>query len=166
MIDLRQLTSLCTYPWCCLSILVRLQKVTHFQPHWHSCVQRSGSSQVHRSGQLARPSSQAAHTHSHTPFTWALADKLRICVIFYLAQLLFFLYFLTLSRRIYRGAVNLFLFRHYPSKIYWKWSIWNINIQYENVWYTLKKLTKPVFALRQWENLVSSSIYPSWTLSI
>ena len=35
------------------------------------------------------------------------------------------------------------------------------NVQYENDWYTLQKLTKPVFAFRQWENLVSSSIYPS-----
>ena len=65
------------------------------------------------------------------------------------------------SRRIYRGAVNLFLFRHCPSKIFWKCTIWNINIQYKNDWYTLQKLTKPVFAFRHWENLVSSSIYPS-----
>ena len=64
------------------------------------------------------------------------------------------------SRRIYRGAVNQFLFRHSPSKIFWKCTIWNINIQYENGWYTLQKLTKPVFAFRQWENLVSSSINP------
>ena len=32
-------------------------------------------------------------------------------------------------RRMYRGAVNLFLFRHCPSKIFWKCTIWNINIQ-------------------------------------
>ena len=65
------------------------------------------------------------------------------------------------SRRIYRGAVNLFLFRHCPSKIFWKCTIWNINIQYKNDWYTLQKWTKPVFAFRHWDNLVSSSIYPS-----
>ena len=65
-------------------------------------------------------------------------------------------------RRIYRGAVNLFLFRHCPSKIFWKCIIWNINIQYKNGWYTLQKWTKPVFAFRHWENIVSSSIYPSW----
>ena len=53
-------------------------------------------------------------------------------------------------RRIYRGAVNLILFRHCPSKIFWKCTIWNINIQYKNGWYTLQKLTKPVFAL--WKN--------------
>ena len=66
------------------------------------------------------------------------------------------------SRRIYRGAVNLILFRHCPSKSFWKCTIWNINIQYKNDWYTLQNLTKPVFAFRHWENLVSSSIYPSW----
>ena len=71
-----------------------------------------------------------------------------------------------ISRRIYSGAVNLFLFRHCPSKIYWECTIWNINIQYENDWYTLQKLTKPVFAFRQWENLVSSSINPSWSSHI
>ena len=54
------------------------------------------------------------------------------------------------TRRIYRGAVNLILFRHCPSKIFWKCIIWNINIQYKNGWYTLQKLTKPVFAL--WKN--------------
>ena len=64
-------------------------------------------------------------------------------------------------RRIYRGAVNLILFRHCPSKIFCKCSIWNVNIQYKNDWYTLQKLTKPVFAFRHCENLVSSSIYPS-----
>ena len=36
-----------------------------------------------------------------------------------------------------------------------KYSIWND-------WYTLQKLTKPVFAFRHCENLDSSSIYPSW----
>ena len=61
------------------------------------------------------------------------------------------------SRRIYRGAVNLILFRHCPSKIFW-----NVNIKYKNDWYTLPKLTKPVFAFRHCENLVSSSIYTSW----
>ena len=44
-------------------------------------------------------------------------------------------------RRIYRGAVNLILFRHCPSKIFCKCSIWNVNIQYKNDWYTLQKLT-------------------------
>ena len=67
------------------------------------------------------------------------------------------------ARRIYRGAVNLFLFRQCPSKIFWKFTIWNINIQYKNDWYTLQKLTKPVFAFRHYENLVSSSMYPSWS---
>ena len=43
------------------------------------------------------------------------------------------------SRRIHRGAVNLFLFRHCPSKIFWKCTIWNINIQYKNDKYTLQK---------------------------
>ena len=65
-------------------------------------------------------------------------------------------------RRICRGAVNLVLFRHCPSKIFWKCPIWNLNIQYKNGWYTLQNLTKPVFAFRHWENLVSSSLYPSW----
>ena len=59
----------------------------------------------------------------------------------------------------YRGAVNQFLFRHCPSEIFWKWIICNINIQYKNDWNTLQKLTKPVFAFRHWENLVSSSIF-------
>ena len=66
------------------------------------------------------------------------------------------------TRRIYRGVVNLFLFRHWPSNIFWKCTIWNINIQYKNGWYTLQKWTKPVFAFRHWGNLVTSSIYPSW----
>ena len=65
-------------------------------------------------------------------------------------------------RRIIRGAVNLFSIRHCLSKIFWKHTIWNINIQYKNDRYTLQKLTKLVFAFRHWENLVSSSIYPSW----
>ena len=67
-----------------------------------------------------------------------------------------------ISRKIHRGAVSFILFRHCPSKIFWKCTIWNINVQYKNGWYTLQKLTKPVFAFRHWENLVSSSIYPSW----
>ena len=67
-----------------------------------------------------------------------------------------------ITRRIYRGAVNLIRFRHYPFKNFWKYTIWKIYIQYKNDWYTLQKLTKPVFAFRHWENLVSSSIYPSW----
>ena len=55
------------------------------------------------------------------------------------------------------GAVNLFLFYTALLKLYK-----NLNIQYKNDWYTFQKLTKPVFAFRHWENLVSSSIYPSW----
>ena len=34
---------------------------------------------------------------------------------------------------------------------------------YKNDLYTLQKLTKPVFAFRHWQNLDSSSIYPSWS---
>ena len=69
-----------------------------------------------------------------------------------------------LSRRIYRGAVNLLLFRHCPYKIFWKYFIWKLNIRYKNDWNTIQKLTKPVFAFRHWENVVSSSTYPSWFL--
>ena len=76
------------------------------------------------------------------------ADNLKVCCARY-------------PRRIYRGAVNLILFRHCPSKSFWKCTIWNINIQYKNDWYTLQMLTKPFFVFRHWENLVSSSIYPS-----
>ena len=38
--------------------------------------------------------------------------------------------------------------------------IWNINVQYENVWYTLQKLTKPIYSFQQCENL-DTSFYPS-----
>ena len=58
----------------------------------------------------------------------------------------------------YRGAVNLF---YLDTRIFWKCTIWNINIQYKNDWYTLQKWTKQIFAFRHWDNLVSSSIYPS-----
>ena len=51
------------------------------------------------------------------------------------------------SRRIYRGAVNLVLFRRCPSRIFWKCTIWNMNFQYKNDWYTLKLLTKPIFCI-------------------
>ena len=44
--------------------------------------------------------------------------------------------------------------------------IWNLNIQYKNDWYTIQNLTKPVFAFRHWENLVSSSRYPSWRRTV
>ena len=44
------------------------------------------------------------------------------------------------QRRIYRGSVNLILFWHYPSNIFWNCTIWNINFQYKNDWYTLQKL--------------------------
>ena len=60
-----------------------------------------------------------------------------------------------ITRKIYKGAVNLILFRHNPSKIFWKCTFWNVNIQYKNEWYTLQKLTKPVFAFRHYENLYS-----------
>ena len=59
------------------------------------------------------------------------------------------------SRRIYRGVDNLYLFRHCPSKIFWNCTIWNINIQYKKDWYTLQKWTKPVFAFRHWDILVT-----------
>ena len=62
-----------------------------------------------------------------------------------------------ISRRIYRGNVNLILLRHCPSNFFWKWTIWNINSQYRKYWYT-------VFAFRHCKNLVSSSMNPSWTL--
>ena len=45
------------------------------------------------------------------------------------------------TRRIYRGAVNLILFRHCQSKIFWNCTIWNINIHYKNGWNTLQKWT-------------------------
>ena len=69
------------------------------------------------------------------------------------------------TRRIYRRDVNLILFRHCPSKIFWNCTIWNINIQYKNDWYTLKKITKLVFAFRHWDNLVSSSLLISFLIS-
>ena len=65
------------------------------------------------------------------------------------------------TRRVYRGAVKLILFRHCPSKIFWKWNIWYMNIQYKNDWYRLQTLRNPVIAFRHCVNLVSSSIYPS-----
>ena len=51
-----------------------------------------------------------------------------------------------------------------PFKTFWTGNIWNINFQFKNDWYTLKKLTKPVFAFRHLKNLDCFSIYPSCIL--
>ena len=50
-------------------------------------------------------------------------------------------------RRIYRGAVNPFLFRHCPSKLFWKCAIWNINIHF-GPWQTLSVLRPSFCAVR------------------
>ena len=44
----------------------------------------------------------------------------------------------------------------------WNSTIWNINIQYKNEWFTLQKCTKPVFSKRHSRNSVISSFYLSW----
>ena len=67
------------------------------------------------------------------------------------------------ARRIEGGADDLFVERHCLCEIYGKNNVWKRNFQYKNDWYTLQKSTKPVLALRDWENLDNSSINSSWS---